>query len=135
MPEGKEWRFDPIPEEIMSTQMKDPVQTMMMPVTISLPPQFENNKYELYRKELLWWRDIRYNIADAKLIIKISMSGNDDILNPLLAQFREHTRNAPSKRTMTNLLPTLDDELKKSGQETALRKVTIWANFCRKPTE
>ena len=108
---------------------------LTMPITISAPPTFENNKYELYRKELLWWRDLHFNVADAQLIIKLTLCAHDDIMKPLLMQFLETTRSKPQDRTMILLLSFLDAELKKSAHETALSKVTIWSNFSRKPSE
>lgn len=52
-PERGGWKFRPIPEEPPRELLHDPTATMMTPVAISTPPLFGDNRYELYRNELM----------------------------------------------------------------------------------
>ena len=65
------------------------VSTPMVNVTIIDPPMFDANKFEQFRKELLWWRDLHFNITDPQLIIQLALKVTGDILKGLLSQYLE----------------------------------------------
>ena len=124
------------PTELLSTSVQQNSSlTPFIQVCISDPPVFMVTKYEMYRKELLWWRDLNNSVPDAQLVIHLTIKATDTVLKGLLTQYLERTRDSPGSRTMSDLLSTLDKELLRSSHEIALSKITLWTHFSRRPSE
>ena len=104
-------------------------------ISISDPPHFDPTRFEVFRREILWWRDIHYAIEDSALISVMAIRCKDDYLKGLLTSFMEKTRNQIETRNFRELLTMLDLELAKEAGETAVVKMNLWSNFTRKTGE
>ena len=108
--------------------------TSYFPITVGEPPKYVSDKFELYRKELLWWRDIHNEVSDQQLIAMIAIR-SDGIIKSILIQFMEATREDRDGRTFPNLIKRLDEELAKTSHENAMAKIGLWSSFQRKSGE
>ena len=85
------WEFRPLPEERSNIQpSSNPVA--MINVSITDPPQYSEGKYEIFRKEVVWWRDIHHNISDAQLIGVLAVRIKEDPIKGLMMLFMDQTR-------------------------------------------
>ena len=48
-------------------QATSPSVSATVQVTLTEPPRFKEDRYELLRKELYWWRDINAGVAESRL--------------------------------------------------------------------
>ena len=103
--------------------------------TVSDPPLFGPGEFEIFRRELLWWRDIRYSVEDSALITIIAIRAKGDLLKSLLTTFMGSTRLHIEKQNSRGLLKLHDSKLAKAAEEAAVLKMNIWSNFSRKNGE
>ena len=61
----------------------NPMATMFTNVQISDPPQFDANHFEIFRRELLWWNDLRHSIEDKSLIAVLAIRPKGDLLKSI----------------------------------------------------
>ena len=104
-------------------------------LTISDPPKFDINRFESYRRDLLWWRDINSAVDDSTLITTIAVKCTEEILKSIVSNFLEETRDDRANRTFGNFIRILDSHFEKTAQELALGKMSLWTNFERKGGE
>ena len=97
------------------------------------PPRYATDRYELYRKELLWWRDIHHGISD-QLTGMIALK-SDGMVKKHLAQYMEQTRTQLGARSMQNLLVVMGRELERTSQETSIAEIGVWSSFGRREDE
>ena len=129
----------PLPEpgrvDTEARTVPNPMATMFANVQISDPPRFDANRFEIFRRELLRWKDIHHSIADKSLIDVLAIRSKDDLLKSILTTFMENTREDLARRTFPELLKILDTVLSKEACEVALVKMSLWADFPRKNAE
>ena len=110
--------------EMETAVRPEPVALAYVPINVSDPPKYQPDRYELYRKEVLWWEDIHFGAHDSQLVGMMAIKGEGLIMS-FLVQFMEETRNSPQTRTIARLLHKLDVELAKSAHETSMAKISI----------
>ena len=104
-------------------------------LTISDPPKFDVNRFESYRRDLFWWRDINSAVDDSTLITTIAVKCTEEILKSIVSNFLEETRDDRVNRTFGHFIRILDSHFEKTAQELALGKMSLWTNFERKVGE
>ena len=104
-------------------------------LTISDPPKFDVNRFESYRRDLLWWRDIHAPIEDSILITTIAVKCTEEVLKSIVSNFLEETRDDRNNRTFGKFVKVLDSHFEKTAQELALGKMSLWTNFERRGSE
>ena len=117
----------------MTVQPNMPVSvpvTSYFPITVGEPPKYVTDKFELYRKELLWWEDIHNEVSDQQLIATIAIRSDGNIKS-ILIQFMELARGNRAERTFPNLTKRLDEELAKTSHESAMAKIGSRSSFQR----
>ena len=112
----------------------EPAALDYVPINVSDPPKYQADRYELYRKEVLWWKDIRCGAHDSQLVGMVAIKG-EGLIKSCLVQFMGGARSVPQTRTIARLLQKLDVELAKSAHETSMTKISIWSTFQRKANE
>ena len=112
----------------------EPTAMAYVPINVSDPPKYQSDRYELYRKEVLWWGDIHFGVYDSHLVGMMAIKG-EGLIKSFLVQFMEETRNPPQNRTIARLMQKLDVELPKSAHETSMAEISIWPTFQRKANE
>ena len=110
-----------------------PVSTVMN-VSIGDPPKYQDDRYELFRRALVWWGDIHLGVSDRQLIGTMALR-SEGLIKGMMVQFMGGTRRNVHNRTMPALLETLGRELSKTSQETASSNIGVWSSFPRKPSE
>lgn len=146
-PDGiRDWRYQ-LPENwAWSPNMREPQDPSKFPTlhnrnvpanptispTISDPPKFDVNRFEIYRRDLFWWRDINSAADDSTLIATIAAKCTEEILKPTVSNFLEETRDDRINRNFGNFIRLLDSHFEKTAQELALGEIPLWANFERK---
>ena len=103
-----------------------PSVSAYMPIALIEPPTYRNDKYELYRKEVLWWKDVHSGVADQQLVATLAIRA-DGLMKGFLVQYMEQTRTTPAFRTIAWLISMLDTELLKTSHETAVVKIGLWS--------
>ena len=81
----KEFKEDEFP----TGQWKPTPSTAYVNLQVSEPPKFECTRYETFRKEILWWRDIHSSLDDNVLISTLAVRAVDDALKSVLSLFME----------------------------------------------
>ena len=51
---------------------------------ITDPPKFDVSRYEVFRREILWWRDIHASLDDDVLIATLAVKSTDDTLKTVM---------------------------------------------------
>ena len=108
--------------------------TAFINVHVTDPPRYTPERYELYKKELLCWRDIHHGISDQQLIGMLALKA-EGVIKAIMVQYMEATRNQVGYRTLKQVISTMDNELAKTAQETSMAKIGIWSSFARKNEE
>ena len=103
-------------------------------VAISDPPKFREERYELFRKELLWWRDVNTGISDQQLCATLAIR-TEGLMKSYLIKFMEVTRTNLIGRTLEKLIQYLDENLAKSTQESTITKIGLWSSLAKKSDE
>ena len=88
----------------------------------------------MFRKELLWWRDINTGVADMQLCATLAIK-SDGAMKTMLVKFMEESRIDSAHRTMPKLIAYLDEELAKTAQEQSICKISLRSSFQKKPME
>lgn len=104
-----------------SPPMMFPSVAAYMPIALSEPPTYHDDKYELYRNEVLWWMGAHSGVADQQLVATLAIRA-DGAMKGFLAQYMEQSRETPAFRTIAGLLIMLDTELLKTSQGIAMVK-------------
>ena len=120
--------------EMATAVRPEPMALAYVPINVSDPPKYQSDRYELYRKEVLRWKDIHFGAHDSQLVGVMAIKG-EGMIKSFLVQFMEETRNSPQTRTIARLLQKLYVELAKSAHETSMTKISIWSTFQRKANE
>ena len=81
--------------------------------TATEPPRFPPDRYDLYKKEMLWRRDIRHGVSDQQLIGIMALKA-DGVIKITLAQYMENTRSRPARRSLGNSIGVMDTEMAKT---------------------
>ena len=108
--------------------------TAVVNVHVTDPTMYTPERYELYKKELLCWRDIHHGISDRQLIGMLALKA-EGVIKAIMVQYMEATRNQVGYRTLKQVISTMDNELAKTAQETSMAKIGIWSSFARKNEE
>ena len=91
-------------------------------LSIGDPPKFDVTKYESFRRELLWWRDVHSSFDDSVLITTLAIKITDESMKSLLTSFTESTRENREARNFSQLINVFDKEYAKTSEELALGK-------------
>ena len=85
--EGLHWGGRPA----VSTNVPGSVPvTPYFPITAEEPPKYVSDKFELYHKEILRWKDIHNEVIDQQLTATVAIR-SDGITKSILIQFTEST--------------------------------------------
>ena len=112
------------------TQRKETI-VPYMPITVSDPPRYQQDRYELFRKELLWWKDIHHGVPEGQLVAILAIK-SEGLVKGLMVQYMENTRQQQSERSLEDVILKLDEQLAKGAHETAMVKINVWSSFTRK---
>ena len=127
------WDFVALPEKRSSIVHETPPVSMIN-VNITEPPVFDGI-FEIYRKELIWWRDIHNTLPGSQLISVLAVKTKQGPIKGLLVQFMDSTRGKSDQRTFEGYLALLDQELARSSQELIINKLAVWNSLSRKNEE
>ena len=105
-----------------------------IPISLSEPPTYQNDKYELYRKEILRWADIRSGVPDQKVVAKLAIR-SEGLPHGFSVHYMEQARNTSGMRKIAALIALLGTELLKTPHETDTMKIGMWSNFGRRSGE
>ena len=111
-----------------------PPTNSVINVAITDPPRFREDKSEMPRKDILWWRDLNIGINDHQLCAALEIK-SDGMMKSLMIKFTEGSRVDASRRTVDSPLQFLDDQLAKSPQEITIRKIGLRSSIQKKTEE
>ena len=103
-------------------------------ISISEPPYYKKDKYELRRKELRWWEGVNSGVTDQQLCAILEMK-SERLMKTLMIKFVENTRSNFSTRNLVRLIEFLDGHLSKSAHELTIDKVGVWSTISKRAEE
>ena len=89
---------------------------------VTAPPVFSVEKYSVWRKELVFWRELYFYVPDLHLLSVLGLHA-DSILKSLLMKFHYSTRDDGHRRTLSNLLRLLDENYLITSKERELKQM------------
>ena len=87
---------------------------------VPLDPSLSSEKYGVWRRESIFWRELYFYVPDMHLLSIIGLHAGST-LKKLLIKFHHQTRDAISQRSLSNLLEMLDGNFLLSSQERELK--------------
>ena len=89
---------------------------------VSPAPPFNGERYGVWRKELIFWRELYFYVPDLHLLSILGLH-SDSSLKQLLIKFHHQTRESVKDRTLSNFVKMLDEYYLLTSQERELKQL------------
>ena len=89
---------------------------------VSPAPAFNCERYGVWRRELIFWRELYFYVPDLHLLSILGLH-SDSTLKQLLIKFHHQTREVVKDRTLSNFVRMLDEYYLLTSQERELKQL------------
>ena len=94
------------------------------------PPEFNPRKYNLWKKEMMFRRDLYAYVNDAQILSSVGLSANST-LKRILMQYTQMTRRDVSSRSFLGLIQVVDQHYQASAHEREMEVMDRFMEYVR----
>ena len=112
-----------------------PLQPAAMEVSnITVPPSFTADRYEDWKKSMMWWLGLNSGIDETRLLAEIGANALD-VANGILQDYFEQTKERKRNRSVLGYIGLVGSRFRRPTEERAMRRIAQWRNMAKKSSE